>query len=166
MVLVKPLWIFSMLGFLAVDLLTYSYFPLSIEVPFGLEEQAQMQVNRSTFFYTAFFIMLGLNVLLNFLGKSLPYVPEALVFVPNKNKWYTNIKTRKEFFANNKSWVRGLALILNMLLSIFLGIIYGKNSDNSYSLTWTIYLIGMLLAGWLIYFFIMNASKPEALKGD
>ncbi|MBX2841567.1 MAG: hypothetical protein KTR26_07330 [Flammeovirgaceae bacterium] len=166
MVLVKPLWIFSMLGFFAVDLLIYSYFPLSVEIPFGLEEEASLQTNRSTFFYSAFFIMLGLNVLLNFLGKNLPYVPEALVIVPNKHKWYTNIKTRKEFYANNKSWIRGLALILNLLLSVCLGIIYGKNSSNTYSLTWIIFIIGILLAGWVIYFFVMNASKPEALKEE
>ena len=164
MKIIKSLWILSFLACFAVILLTYANMPVNVKV--GNVAQNGFSILRDNYFYLALGIFLGLNIILNIAGKAIQFVPKEGIIIPNKKKWLTNVNTIKEMFFLVKAWTRGLALILNLFLCSFFGIIYNQNSEGNFMLGWTLYLIAGMIAAWFLYFFVLFFSKPTHLKKE
>ncbi|MEM1137715.1 MAG: hypothetical protein AAGI07_17890, partial [Bacteroidota bacterium] len=133
MQIVKPLWIISFLGCFAVIVLTYAN--LDVFVNIGDITTEGFRLSRDNYFYLSVALLLLLNVILNIAGKAIQFAPKEGIISPNKKQWLTDINTAKELFFLVKSWTRGLALILNLFLSVLFGIIYNQNSQGNFVLS-------------------------------
>ncbi|UZR93978.1 hypothetical protein [Chondrinema litorale] len=164
MKIVKALWIFSFLGCFGVIVLTYAHLPLTVSI--GEVESDALVISKDAYFYYSTGILLLFNILLNIIGKVIQYVPTQGIIIPNKKLWLTNINTIKELFFLVKSWVRGLAFISNLFLSVVIGIVYDMNSRGHFVLGWVLYIIAGLAIFWITYFFVLFLSKPSHLKKE
>jgi hypothetical protein len=139
-------WVVSLLAFLGIFLLAYAYFSEEVMVyqSFSGEE---FFLTRHQVFYFALFSFAAINALIYVLARTLTFAPGG------------NISARREHF---RSWLYGFLAVINVFFIFSLGYISLINSRVNYSpedLAFMVYVAPILLAGSLIWLFIILLRK-------
>ncbi|MGF1532627.1 MAG: hypothetical protein ACFCUI_02910 [Bernardetiaceae bacterium] len=159
MFIVKFLWMFSMLGYLAVLLLTYLFLPLGVKVFAETDGSPILSLGREAYFWVGLGAVLLVNALVQLLGNLTLFLPFSPF--PKSGQWMSQPYLRKRLKRNFKRWLKGLALIINLFLSLSLLHLYTLNdSDVSLNLNLFFYGVGVLFMGWLVFFFVWF-NDPE-----
>lgn len=153
--MVKYLWMFSMLGYLAVLLLTYVYLPLGVNVFSEADGAVLLKLGQEQYFWAGLTLVLFVNGLIQMLGNMVLFLPAPLLPFPKSKFWMSQEQHRRTLKQNFKRWLKGLALIINLFLAASLVYLYTLNdSDVSLNLDLAFYLIGALFLGWIVFFFV------------
>jgi len=146
--MIKPLWLLSLLGVLAANIVAYAFFPTTVDI-YLFAGELPIFFEKDTLFYLVIGVVLFVNVLFNALGKNLYLLPKPLIFVPNKQKWLEK-PNQKALFRRMKEWTRALALVMNLLMAALIGNIYASNSEVPGKAAWTFYVVLGLFILWLV----------------
>jgi hypothetical protein len=85
---VSRLWrVVSTMGFVAALLLSYVNLPDPVAVEFDPYGTPEATLDKSGVFYTAAGVMLGLNLLLLLLARTIAALPETKTVLPAPEKW-------------------------------------------------------------------------------
>ena len=161
MTLTRPLWVLSLFLFLGGNLFVYGDLGSTVNI-YENSTQILASLPKTQFFYTAFSVMLILNILLLLGSYTLPYLPPAMILAPQKDKWTATPISRKHFYKKFKLWTKGLGLFMNLFLTGCVFAIYYMNSRNTFPLNWFFYLIGILSLLWIIgYPVLMKYNEDE-----
>ena len=162
MAVIKPLWIITLLGAFAVNVLTYAHFPDTISIYREEGGETAAFLARDAFFYTASGLILVINIMFNLIGRWATFLPEPLVFAPKKAIWFQNPRTRKQLYRILKEWVRGFAVLINIVLATIIGLIYSANSTTgTFHLGWLLYMAAVVSVVWLAMYVVLLNDQPE-----
>ena len=139
-------WVLSLIVFLGILLLTYAFFSEEVMVYQNFSGE-EFFLTRHQIFYFTLFSFAVVNALFYVLARTLSFAPGG------------NISARREHF---RSWLYGFSAVINVFFIFSLGYISLINSRINYSpedLSFMVYVAPILLAGSLIWLFIILLRK-------
>lgn len=161
--LAKIFWILSLLGFLAVLLVTYVYMPENVAVLFDELGLPYYFLPRDHYFYAALAACVLLNGAILLLGNSVTRLPSALLPVPKRSYWAMR-ENRPRFVKRFEHWTKGVAFFLNLILCLLLvDILRGNDAQMNYQTQTLLYVFGALLAVWLGFYFMLFGVYVEKI---
>lgn len=161
--LAKILWILSLLGFLAVLLITYVYMPENVAVLFDELGLPYYFLPRDYYFYVAVLACVLLNSAILLLGSSVTRLPSSLLPVPKRKYWAAR-ENRPRFTKRFEHWTKGLAFFLNLILCLLLvDILKGNDSQVNYNTQTLLYVFSALLVVWFGFYFVVFGVYVEKL---
>lgn len=161
--LAKILWILSLLGFLAVLLITYIYMPENVAVLFDELGLPYYFLPRDYYFYVAVLACVLLNSAILLLGSSVTRLPSSLLPVPKRKYWAAR-ENRLRFTKRFEHWTKGVAFFLNLILCLLLvDILKGNDSQVNYNTQTLLYVFSALLVVWLGFYFVVFGVYVEKL---
>lgn len=161
--LAKILWILSLLGFLAVLLVTYIYMPENVAVLFDELGLPYYFLPRDYYFYVALLACVLLNGAILLFSSSITRLPSSLLPVPKRNYWATR-ENRPRFTKRFKHWTKGIAFFLNLILCLLLvDILKGNDSQVDYNTQMLLYVFSSLLMVWFGFYFVVFGVYVEKL---
>ncbi|WP_448520321.1 hypothetical protein [Rhodoflexus sp.] len=161
--LAKILWILSLLGFLAVLLVTYIYMPENVAVLFDQLGLPYYFLPRDQYFYVALAACVLLNGAILLLGNSVTRLPSSFLPTPKRRYWAMR-DNRLRFNKRFKHWIKGVAFFLNLILCLLLvDILRGNDSQMDYQTQTLLYVFSALLGVWIGFYFVLFGVYVEKL---
>lgn len=140
----------SIIAFIVFLLFTYRGLPDSTAVHFNESGRGDGFLPKDEVFYLFVGIMLGINILLILLAKSVEKLPvRAWSWLPNK-KWIEEPRQLNESISN---WFNFLPAIINTFLILVLRVLLLLNDERTFDSSYTyLIIIGLvLMIAWLFY---------------
>ncbi|MCS6967042.1 MAG: hypothetical protein RMJ44_02725 [Cytophagales bacterium] len=161
--LAKIFWIFSLLAFLAVLLVTYIYMPETVAILFDELGLPFYFVSRDNYFYFALLVCLAFNVAILLLAASINRLPSWMLPTPKRRYWSLR-ENRPRFAKRFSNWTKGIAFFLNLLLCLWLiNILKGNDSQVDFNTKPLSYLFASLLVVWIGMYFVIFGIYVEKM---
>lgn len=160
----KIFWILSLIGFLAVLLVTYVYMPDNVAVLFDELGLPYYFMPRDHYFYAALSVCVLLNVAVLLLSGSVTRLPARLLPVPKRAYWAMR-ENRPRFTKRFEHWTKGIAFFLNLILCLWLTDILKGNDSRAidFDTQLLLYVFGALLTVWLGFYYVIFGIYVEKL---
>ena len=120
MTYVRIMWMLSMMGFLVVLLYMHVYLPDLLQLDAQGDGMADYTFGKNLLFYGSIAVLVIINGSLLAFSKIFTFLPVQAIPVPRRDYWTTDSYMRGRMEKNFRSWMKGLMLVINMLLMIFL----------------------------------------------
>ena len=151
---VKAFWLFSFAGYLAVSLYIYAESSNTLGIS---NNNNAYDIGKQELFYYGLAGLVLVNALVLLLANASPYLS-----LPFKKRWQYNSELRKMYKSRIKEWVRGFALLGNLMLINLQLAIYVLNSPGvNAPVSFIFSAIGVFTIAWLLAFFPLFGKTPE-----
>lgn len=163
---VKLLWFISFLPFIVVLLVTYAQMGDFVVILMDEVGRPYLAPAKSIYFYSIVITCALINAVMILLANLTPFLPPSFFpLLPNKRTWFGSPQAKEIFNFNIEKWYQGLAGIINLFLTLVAAIVYYQNAEGYLQYMWVgEVLILALLAGWLVFFFVLFSKSPEEVS--
>ncbi len=151
---VKAFWLFSFAGYLGVSLYIYA----DASGTLGLSNSGSNYViEKEELFYYGLAGLVLVNALILLLANTAPYLS-----FPFRKRWQYNSELRGMYKGRIKEWIRGFALIANLLLTNLQVAVYSMNTpDSNTPVNFIFTSLGVIFAIWLLAYIPLFGKVPE-----
>lgn len=149
---VKLFWVFSLIGFLAALLFSYTSIPEQVDIALGSSVVSSIFLSRDVYFYAMIGIMVFTNATLLTMAKVLNIIP--------------SLEASNTFKVNIINWLGSFSVILNLFFSITALIVGFYNNPAFESPTHYNYLayIGLVLILVWLFGLLYVLVKKNGVK--
>ncbi|MFA0963758.1 hypothetical protein AB9P05_18270 [Roseivirga sp. BDSF3-8] len=145
--IVNMLWVISLIAFLGAFLVVYAYLPGEVAINSDAGGRGNQFVSKEMFFYGGIGFFMLTNIVL-YLFSRLIHMEASRMNSNNRGSGLFHFRNRLAV------WIKGLTILINLFfitISLFIGIFNSTDNVGTMDYVLLIYLIPVLIVGWLIY---------------
>ena len=150
--ILRVLWLFSSLCFLASDAFCYLKMPNSFEL-------LDYTITKKLFFYIMIGLFASFNLIILLVIKTLYLVSPSIILIPRKKIWLQKAKSKALFLKWLELFFKGFIILINIFLalSVIWFLLHHLQWDAEFRqqsdlvLTISLIWIGFLTLGWFFY---------------
>lgn len=149
-IIIRILWLFSLLGFLFNLFTTYGNMKQILGVQVG---SLVLSFSRTQYFFFFLVLFLLLNVTLYMYSVLVRTAAKELLFIPNRSFWTMNFENRKAANGILNSWMWAIAATINYFLMYWMLVVESQNhfeGSTISSINW-FYIPGLVMAVLLVF---------------
>ena len=153
---VKIFWLTSFAIYLGVALYVYADAKDILQVS-TQDSAGAYELSKQGLFYYGLAGLVLVNALVLLLANTAPYLA-----MPFKKRWQRDAILRKMFKVRMKEWIRGFALVANLvLLNIQLAVYVANTPLVSFSTNMVFAMLGVVSVVWILAYLPIFSKVPE-----
>ncbi len=164
--LLRFLKVASLLAFIVLLFIAYSYMPPQVAVHFNDVGRADRYIDKAILFYVSGIFIVLFNVILSISAKFIFTVPPQLFPMPNRSYWLADKENKREFHEILRDWLNSFVIIGNGLLFLLLFALMKLNridDADAGQYSWILFVGLAVLLVWIFFLPVRLLIKKNSL---